>query len=238
MEPNTPTMTKIAVGVDGSPASDRALLWARSCATATGADLTLVELPSAPGVRYLECELARSLECELVVVATAHRSRLGELMLGSSSRWLLNHSRGALAVVPHDWTPTTHQDNPRVVVGYDTSPHSLHALQWTLRHLSNSPTVVHVFDPRQVRNFGPNHDQLDRARLRSLNEVDTALASADIPRDLRRIFCEGRPSEVLALAEDCDTVVVSAGSTDRFPRIGSVALQTVRRARVPVIVVR
>ncbi|HYN33280.1 MAG TPA: universal stress protein, partial [Ilumatobacteraceae bacterium] len=69
---------------------------------------------------------------ELLVVGTRGWSSRADLSVGSVGAYCARHSTVPVALIPPDVPPI--HDRLTVVVGFDGSPHSRTALQWTLEH--------------------------------------------------------------------------------------------------------
>ncbi len=153
-------------------------------------------------------------DAELLVVGSRGRGGFARLVLGSTSTQCATHSSAPVAIIPST-TPAT---RPRsIVVGFDGSPNSVAALEWTLDFADPGSSIdcTFVWDaaPLTVGSdqfFFPEASDLACERFEHL--VATASrAHRRTAVDVRSIFVEGSPRAALsAAATACDLLVTGA----------------------------
>lgn len=170
--------------------------------------------------------------------------RLASMVLGSTTRHVINNANVAVAVVPrkYQWV-----DSPKVFVGIDGSFSSCEALRWAVTNLPASAEIHAVWAltywsealiSADMELFHHASDAVlpELARCIAIATDHDATAHARVtprvePGSPRRVFTSTEPG--------MDIVVVgkhgSSGTT--APIIGSVADHLVRHAPCPVIVV-
>ncbi len=282
------TVNRIAVGVDGHPEGRDAVALGAAIAEATGADLMLVSVHSAPLLpapgldwktmrKHAERDLrvvrnalapdartktktdasvprglqrvARSCNCDLLVMGSSREAEQGHVRIGKRTRQLLCNFESALAVAPrgiHERTPVSLK---RIGVGYDGGPESEAALELAgaLAGDQGELSIQVVVDDRVPL--------LLRSALGGLvktewNDViseeeqrlqDDALAAgrrtgAAINVEVSR----GRPADaLLALSRDVDLIVIGSrrwGPTTRV-LLGSTGEALMHNAACPIVAV-
>nr|BFD81804.1 universal stress protein [Streptomyces sp. Xyl84] len=140
------------------------------------------------------------------------------------------------------------EPEPRVVVGVDGSPSSYAALRWAVRYarlVGGVVETIHAWDtPSDVGWTGPAIDpefDLEQARERFAEELDSVFADQQRPAGLREHLVEGDPSEVLIRAsQGAEVLVVGSRGRGAFRRamLGSVSQRCAQHAACPVVVVR
>lgn len=134
----------------------------------------------------------------------------------------------------------------RVLVPVDGSDSSWEAFEYAVEeHREDTLTVLHVIDPMQG-DYEPDEGETQAVRRseRINEQVQERLTAADIDHtDVDVVTRKGRPAdEIVAMAdtEAVDQVVMGSRGLSGVKRLllGSVAETVVRRADVPVNIVR
>jgi nucleotide-binding universal stress UspA family protein len=132
----------------------------------------------------------------------------------------------------------------RIVVGVDSSPHSIAALHWAARHAERlSGEVVALFCwqmPFYGMPGGFDRDELE-ARAKTLL-LETVAAAVPQPRvALLTVVAEGDPTEALIEAsKDANLLVLGTRGRTQFPglMLGSVSQGCSAHANCPVVLVK
>ena len=138
-------------------------------------------------------------------------------------------------------------DHERVVVGFDSSPASVRALRWALRHAARTgAAVVAVRAWELPSGYGYGSGLGDGEDPAAVAERDLARGVADavteepgVPVEARVV--EGHPARVLIdRAAGADLLVLGNRGRGAFAEalLGSVSNYCVHHARCPVVVVR
>lgn len=214
-----------------------------------------LEVRSVGAIGRPSAELvALSETADLVVVGRRSRAERPDASLGSVSFALSAHARCPVVVVQGERRLGLGQGSP-VVVGVDTSRASLRAVEFAARAAAAAGVglvVVSAWSGREVEPWlaelwgpsapgaGPAGEEYDRA----VSNVSAALAVVardhpEVPTSTRTP--QGSPPEVLlAEATDAGLLVVGARGGGGFVglMLGSVSRSVLRRAELPVAVVR
>lgn len=180
---------------------------------------------------------------ELLVVGTRGWSSRADLSVGSVGAYCARHSTVPVALIPPDVPPN--HDRLTVVVGFDGSPHSRTALQWTLEHVLQSARVVavRVYTSESVVGdpLSPS-PEISEIRARQDLEGSVAAILTDFPAHpaLELLVVPGDPRAGLRDASsDADLLVVGSrghGALDHL-LLGSVATALAHHPVIPTIVV-
>ena len=221
----------------------RAIISSSVSATETSDVVDSVIVHGAPG----PCLTAEATDADLLVIGRSNRAfdtptTFGEVLVGSTTRYCVNHAAVPVAVIPAGsrWMAA-----PHVVVGVDGSATSLAALRWAANSLPADATIhaVHAMvHPGDAGEIPMDYELLDpiiaanRTQLQQLVAAETdgcampvrchvIIGSAlDILIDL------GFHYDLVILGEHGETAAVEGV-------LGSVADHTLRHAPVPLIVV-
>lgn len=184
---------------------------------------------------------------DLLVVGRSNRpfdtpAAFGEVLVGSTARYCVNHAAIPVAVIPQAavWV-----ERPHVVLGIDGSPTSLAALRWAATTLAPSATIhaVHAMvHPCGVDEVPLDYELLDPIVAESTAQLErlvnahtcgtnrTIRSHVIIGSALDILIDPGFAFDMVVLGEHGETAA-TAGV------IGSVADYTLRHASVPLIVV-
>ncbi|RKT87967.1 Nucleotide-binding universal stress protein, UspA family [Saccharopolyspora antimicrobica] len=258
----------VVVGVDGSPPSVRAALWAGAEAVRTGLPLHLLQVDGAPAGHTIDeltgkCRKAipelvvtgevtaghpaqelvrRSAEAQLVVVGSHGHGAFREALLGSTSTSLAAHARCPVVVV---------RGEPRtagpVVVGVDDSPGSHAALQHAFDHAAHRRTELIAVQALPDAHFSADvYPAPDPREIRTRADLHLAEQLAgwcadypDVP--VHRDVANQHPVTALChAAESAQLLVVGHRGRGGFAGLllGSVAHGVLHHAPCPVAVVR
>jgi nucleotide-binding universal stress UspA family protein len=193
-------------------------------------------------------QLADELDPGLVVVGSAHRGRLGQVLAGNVALRLLNGLERPLAVAPAGYGE--HDAQLRTIgVGFDGSPEARAALEVARRLAQGSGAEVEVIGVAQPHadltphpwafawGAGAIRDDLDE-RLRGRLES----AAQGLPRGIRHSahLHTGAPAIVLLeAARSLDLLILGSRGYGPARRVllGSVSGRVVRGSECPVLVV-
>lgn len=212
-------------------------------ATNASSSVDSVIVHGSPG----PCLTAEATEADLLVVGRSARAfdtptPFGEVLVGSTARYCVNHAAVPVAVIPAGsvWT-----DAPHVVVGIDGSATSLAALRWAAISLPADATIhaVHAMihpdgtgaTPIDYELLDPiivaNETQLRHVVTTELDGLDRPVRCHVIIGSALDILIDpGFHYDLVVLGEHGETAAVAGV-------IGSVADHTLRNAPGPLIVV-
>jgi nucleotide-binding universal stress UspA family protein len=202
--------------------------------------------PSSSAARGLH-ELAEEIEADLVLVGSAHHGRVGQAIAGSTGVSLLHGSPCAVGIAPLGYRDNSSAGVSAIVIGYDGSPESAHALTAAcdLAKATHAKLkLVAVAEPPAIgtgkggaagwRELKQYIEEVMRDRLTEAEEtvpegidVDTTLVS-------------GHPAEELVKVADAPGTLLLVGARGYGPLrrvlLGSVSTPLVRTAPCPLIV--
>jgi nucleotide-binding universal stress UspA family protein len=173
----------------------------------------------------------------LLVVGTHSQNRLSTLLMGSTTRFVLNHATAAVAVVPTTAITPSNQRIGRVLVGVDGSPGAARALEWAAGEAIARNAALRALYVSDA----------DRADVAAQTELSTALADLSKTRvggenlQISSDLIHGPIAKALLReAHDDDLLVVGSRGRGgmRSTLLGSVAHQVVTNAPCAVVVVR
>jgi nucleotide-binding universal stress UspA family protein len=247
-----------AVGPDASPAVWEALQKV-AVAEAQRAQVRLrrrwpdatVSVTSAPPVPGILGQ-ARRIGARVIVVGSRGLGAIGRLFLGSVSRAVVREAGSSVLVVRG-----SRRGARRLLIGIDGSPHSRRAAAFVAGlppPRGGQVRLLGVVEPIRLPSTGLLPAKMRAAVTGEAAEIQEerlatarrqlAAAQALLRRAGWRVRVEaraGRPlEELLAVAQDADTLVLGARGVGAMERLllGSVAEGAVAHAPVPVLVVR
>ena len=192
-------------------------------------------------------QLAADVEPVAVVVGSAHRGAIGQVLLGSTGTALLTGCPSAVAVVPRGYADRAGEHLLRVGVAIDGGAESARALERAIdlaQRLHATLTIVGVLTPTPT-GYGTVAGSALGDLMRSQREhfAQAMEEAADrVPRNLpvtvRRL--EGPPAVTLAeVSADFDVLVVGSRGYGPFRSalLGSVSRALTKQARCPLVVV-
>jgi nucleotide-binding universal stress UspA family protein len=182
-------------------------------------------------------------DARLLVVGSRGHGGFAGLLLGSVSRWCVDHATCPVAVIP---PKASRESQRRIVVGVDGSEPSYEALRWAFAEAARHDArldVVNAYDEhRSISPFGPigitHHADLEAAS-RALLEKMTAGAPGRVGVEL--LPCPtGAARALLETADGAALLVVGSRGrgTAREVLLGSVSHQCVHHTPCPIVVVR
>ncbi|HET8822707.1 MAG TPA: universal stress protein [Thermoleophilaceae bacterium] len=194
-------------------------------------------VPGGPPARGLH-DLSEQLASDLVVVGSSHHAVSGRVRAGRTAERLLHGSPCPVAVAPAGFA--TEGGPPRVIgVAYDGSDESKSALNEGARlaaRFEAAMKVITVVPP--VTAAETVREQRREAFRRTLQE---AAGTLPVVARAAPILVTGRPAEVIADEAEKGIHVLVMGSRSYGPlhRVfaGSTAIELMRRAPCPVIVI-
>lgn len=140
----------------------------------------------------------------------------------------------------------------RIVVGFDASPESMHALRFALDEAQLRDAVVHVVTAftypylMLMVPFAPDPPTPDQLQAEAASAIDRAIAEIasedpDIEKiDVRRDVVAANPAAALVSAADgADLLIVGARGGGGFAglRLGSVSQQCAQHTPCPIVIV-
>lgn len=182
----------------------------------------------------------------LIVVGTRGAGMLGRHVLGAAAARVLHHALGSVVVVPPE-LPSTRRSAPRVVVGVDHSPASLHALEVageTARRYGHPLVPVFAHQPplEDLSGVGTNLWAPQRVRATAMAELRSAVQAAGCS-DLvvaPEVALGHAGHALTTLAQPEDLLVVGSRGRGGFASLllGSTSTSCAQHATCPVLVVR
>ena len=227
----------------GERLRDDARHYMRHVATEAGLDPRCAEVCSDTSPARALHHAAERHRARLVVVGSAHRGRVGRVLLGDVSRSTLQIAPCPVAVAP----PGFDGRAPQVVgVGYDGSPEADAALRFAAELAAGAGARVSVLTavdviwpawstPASEADAG----EVERRLLRDARErAQAATSQLAVPADIRAV-AGAVPTELAALADHCDVIVVGSRGYGPARRtvLGSTADRLMHNASCPVVVV-
>ena len=200
-------------------------------------DAVVADQRPGPGL----VELARG--SELLVLGTRGSSGRDDLSLGSIGAYCARHATVPVALIPGDLPPP--DGRLSVVVGVDGSPHSEHALKWTLDHVRRSAlvTAVHVTTEGSVVGdpLSASTSRVEADARRDLEDIVARIEPhAEGHPEIEIVVVPGDPRDVLgSVVADADLLVVGARGHGMIHRLllGSVAIALAHHPTLPTIIV-
>jgi nucleotide-binding universal stress UspA family protein len=192
-------------------------------------------------------QLAADIRPFAVVVGSAHRGAVGQVLLGSTGASLLSGCSAAVVVVPRGYAENVGEHLLRVGVAVDGGEESVHALNRAVdlaQRLHATLTIVGVITPTPVGYgtvAGASLGDLMRSQrehfARAMEDAADRVPR-NLPVTLRRF--EGSPAAMLAEASaDVDLLVVGSRGHGPLRRalLGSVSRALTEHAHCPLVVV-
>ena len=190
---------------------------------------------------------------DLLVIGSAHRGKLGRLVMGTTADRLLNGSPCPVALAPRGFADSRPDSIARIGVGYDGSEPSRTAVREAAelaREHAAELRVIAVVDPSshaEARVLGEAVDALsgqglrDRRaeQVRAAAERELGKLASDVPTTAEIVH--GDPVETLRdRSASLDLLVVGSRGYGALRRVllGSVSIGLTQVARCPVIVMR
>jgi len=204
--------------------------------------------PSSSPARGLH-DLAKEIDADLVVVGSSRHSKVGEILAGNVGLGLLHGGPCAVALAPRDYRKHAEAGLGTIMVGFDGSQESGHALLDAIDLATRSDAIlklVAVAKPPPLvhgkgAGSGPGYQELQEAIEEQLREQFHEAAET-IPESVKAeaTLVSGDPAEKLTEAAGADGTVLILGSRAYGPLrrvlLGSVSTALMRSAPCPVIV--
>ncbi|ACZ29400.1 UspA domain protein [Xylanimonas cellulosilytica DSM 15894] len=197
-------------------------------------------------------------DVEMLVLGRRRRGRFGRLVLGSVSSEVVERADVPVTVVraPHttdDDGPDDDgaaDDEPRIVVGVDTSGSSMLALQHAAEVAQRTGAVLEALFAWQITTLAPLPGSwgwappIDDYEAFAAERLDAAIEAAGVtlpPEQLvRSVVHRSAASALIEASTEAERIVVGARGLGGFDRLllGSVSRQVLEYASCPVTVVR
>jgi nucleotide-binding universal stress UspA family protein len=195
--------------------------------------------------------LSEELGADLAVVGSSKGTTSGQTRPGSTGERLLNGSPCAVAVAPAGFAADAGE--PRVIgVAYDDSDESRAALreagelarqfEATVRVITAVPPLQQYWSGESFAGAVASGEAIREARHESFRQMQVKAAET-LPPEARVAtdLVAGRPADVIAAEAEKGIHVLLMGSRSYGPirrvMVGSTAIETMRRAPCPVIVI-
>jgi nucleotide-binding universal stress UspA family protein len=205
-------------------------------------------IPSSSPARGLH-ELAEEIGADLIVVGSAHRGRVGQILVGSVGMRLLSGSPCSVAIAPLGFSDQADRRLTDVAVGFDGSPEAGIALAAAVDLARASGALVKVVAVAEApvisygKGAGPSQGrhELERA-IEEMMRERLAEAVESVPEDVRveSALVRGEPASALAEIAVVDGGLLLVGSRGYGPLrrvlLGSVSATLVRSAPCPLVV--
>ena len=207
---------------------------------AAGIDAELIAVPDLSPARALQ-DVAVERGADLIVVGSAHHTRIGRVLLGDVGRGVMRHAPCPVAVAPREY------DRRRIAmigVGYDGSAESRDALAAAHRLAADLGARVCVivagFVPRYATPYVYPHEwEIYKRDVESSCRVRLQRVLADLGDEAEGEVAFGLPAEELARASaSLDLLVVGSRRWGPVRRVllGSTSDRLVHEASCPVLV--
>ena len=184
-----------------------------------------------------------------VVLGSAHRGSVGQVLLGSLGTTMLSGSECPIAIAPSGFAKQKEHMLSRIGVGVDGSPESTSALDaaaaLAARVHAGSLDAIAVAPPFSTDVVGAvlsmlSEEQLEGGRDEKLRTVlDEAAGAAPSGLEVSQNLRHGDPpAELLAAADGLDLLVLGSRAYGPIRRtlLGSVSAEVMRSAPCPVLV--
>lgn len=204
---------------------------------------------------YRLCEAARSLQAEMIILATHGHTGLAHIWLGSTAERVVRHAPCPVLTVRESWMavklPT---ESPvafkRILAPTDLSNASRKALCYAAafaRQFGGTARLLHVIEPPPYPEFGYAYVPAKEARLRQvawekLEELRNQPPLSEVPDTSAAVRSGNTLHEIVSEAAEQKAeliVLTTQGHTGLVHMLlGSTAEKVVRHAPCPVLVVR
>lgn len=253
---------RVIVGTDGSQRALRAVPVGTHLAAGFGCPVELVHVPAADDPQGLELAGARVVHGEdpartlvglaaetdpagLLCLSSRGRSALGEVVFGSVAARVLRTSHAPLLVAGPSLEPP-HPRWQRLLVcldGSDTSASILPAVSAWARHLDLDVDLLHVGYPTEDGH--PGDFEVPEVELLAADQVAAAAAELEAAGITVRRLVVAHTHVAAGIVEQAskggaDLIALATHGRTALARVvaGSVALEVIRRAEVPVLTMR
>jgi nucleotide-binding universal stress UspA family protein len=195
--------------------------------------------------------LSEEIEPELVVVGSSERGQTGQVHAGKTGERLLNGSPCAVAVAPLGFAADA--GTPRVIgIAYDGSDESETALHdatgvaldldAALRIITAVPPLQHLWSGEAFAAGIASADEIRQQRHEAFRKELAAVAESAPPAvRAQPVLAAGRPADVIADEAERGIHLLFVGSRSYGPirrvMVGSTAIELMRRAPCPMIVI-
>jgi len=186
--------------------------------------------------------LAEREEFDAMVVGSSHWGPIGQVLIGSTTKSLLNGASCEVFVAPKGYSQESHSDFHVIAVGYDGTPESKTALQRAeaLASRSNATIKVMTVVEPPVIIPGPAGGYAPPAPLDPDKILNEAVHSVKNSLAAERVRLDGTPADALAEAcKDADLLVLGSRGYGPIARVflGSVSREVAKHTPCPMLVV-
>jgi nucleotide-binding universal stress UspA family protein len=199
---------------------------------------------ASPG--YVLTQLAEREDFDAIAIGSPHRGRIGQVLIGSVARNLLNGSPCGVFIAPKGYAQEQHPAPRTIAVAYDGAPEAQAALRRAealarrsagkleILTVASQPVAMAVPGAIGTGYVPPYPPEPARVIDEALDSIDTALAA-----EARQL--EGSPAREIAAAcrEGVDLLVTGSRGYGPMTRVllGSISRKLIDEAPCPVLVV-
>jgi nucleotide-binding universal stress UspA family protein len=186
--------------------------------------------------------LAEKEDFDALVVGSSHWGPVGQVLIGSTTKSLLNGASREVFVAPRGYATESHSDFRAIAVGYDGTPESKAALRRAeeLAPRSNATIKVMTVVEPPVIIPGPAGGYAPSAPLDPNTILNEAVHSVDKSLAAEGVRLDGAPAEALAEAcKDADLLVLGSRGYGPLARVllGSVSREVAKHTPCPLLVI-
>lgn len=188
-------------------------------------------------------ELAEAMHPAVVVIGSAHRGRIGRILLGSVGSALLSGAPCAIAVAPQGYASRERRSMLRLCVAVDGSDESwpaLAAATGLAARLHASLTLLGVVEPIRF-SHGGEYPAIDPTSYEHAAEQAFERAMDRVPADLpatRQLMKGDAPALIADAASDYDLLILGSRGYGPVRRalLGSVSAKLMEISPAPVLI--
>lgn len=186
--------------------------------------------------------LAEREEFDAIVVGSSHWGPVGQVLIGSTTKSLLNGASCEVFVAPKGYSQEGASDFRTIAVGYDGTPESKAALRRAedLARPSNAMIKVMTVVEPPVIIPGPTGGYAPPAPRDPDPILNEAVHSVDESLGAERVRLDGPPADALAAAcSDADLLILGSRGYGPIARVflGSVSREVAKHTPCPLLVI-
>ena len=179
---------------------------------------------------------------DAMVVGSSHWGPIGQVLIGSTTKSLLNGATCEIFVAPRGYAQESRSDFRVIAVGYDGTPESKAALRRAedLARPSNATIKVMTVVEPPVIIPGPTGGYAPPAPRDPDSILNDAVHSVDKSLGAERVRLDGAPADALADAcKDVDLLVLGSRGYGPVARVllGSVSREVAKHTPCPLLVI-
>jgi nucleotide-binding universal stress UspA family protein len=186
--------------------------------------------------------LAEREDFDALVVGSSHWGPVGQVLIGSTTKSLLNGASREIFVASKGYSQESHSDFRVIAVGFDGTPESKAALEHAEELAIRSNAVIKVMTVVEppVIIPGPAGGYAPPAPLDPDTILNEAVHSIDKSLAAERVRLDGAPAEALVDAcKDVDLLVLGSRGYGPIGRVllGSVSREVAKHTPCPLLVI-